>query len=90
MAASWRPNERLAFVFGRHDRFMKTGSPASREDVRSWTRVIDPLTRAVTVYPGLKSQSRLPVVGVITYFSHAVLVPALPQEMAKPKTIRGG
>ncbi|QQK75473.1 hypothetical protein HUG15_07685 [Salicibibacter cibarius] len=69
MAASWRPNERLTFVFGRHDRFLKTGSPASREDIRSLTRVFDTLTRAVTVYPvdspGLKSQSGLPVVGVI-------------------------
>ncbi|QQK76227.1 hypothetical protein HUG15_12110 [Salicibibacter cibarius] len=77
MAASWRPNERLAFVFGRHDRFMKTGSPVSREDIRSLTRVIDPLTRAVTVYPGLKSQSRLPIVGVITYFSLFALAPAI-------------
>ncbi|QQK79383.1 hypothetical protein HUG20_05420 [Salicibibacter cibi] len=78
VAVSWRPNERLAFVFGRHDHFMKTGSPASKEDIRSLTRVFDTLTRAVTVYPvdspGVKSQSGLPVVGVITYFSLSALV----------------
>ncbi|WP_211200009.1 hypothetical protein [Salicibibacter cibi] len=50
MAASWRPNEHLAFVFGHHEPFHGgRGGTASQKDIWSLTIAFDTLTRAVAV-----------------------------------------